>query len=59
VNRNAFIKILAEKGVFFDHHGSRHDIFIHQATGKKIPIPRHSEMKNKFLKRILDEIPRK
>jgi predicted RNA binding protein YcfA (HicA-like mRNA interferase family) len=57
VNRNDFIKILEENGVFFDYHGKRHDIFIHRATGKKIPIPRHSEMKNKFLKRVLDEIP--
>jgi predicted RNA binding protein YcfA (HicA-like mRNA interferase family) len=58
VNRNDFIKILAENGVFFDHHGKRHDVFVHRTTGKKIPVPRHSEMKNKFLKRVLDEIPR-
>jgi hypothetical protein len=57
MNRNDFIKILAEKSVAFDHHGKRHDIFIHQPTGKKIPVPRHSEIKNKFLKRVLKEIP--
>jgi predicted RNA binding protein YcfA (HicA-like mRNA interferase family) len=58
MNRQDFIKILGEHGVFFDHHGARHDIFIHKQTGKKIPVPRHGEMKNKFLKLILKEIPK-
>jgi predicted RNA binding protein YcfA (HicA-like mRNA interferase family) len=46
MKRNAFIKILGERGVFFDHQGKRHEIFVHQKTGKKIPIPRHQEIKD-------------
>jgi predicted RNA binding protein YcfA (HicA-like mRNA interferase family) len=57
MKRNQFIKILNEKGVVFYRHGSNHDLFIHQNTGKKIPVPRHSEIKNKTVEGILREIP--
>jgi predicted RNA binding protein YcfA (HicA-like mRNA interferase family) len=57
MNRSEFVKILKDKGVVFNGHGSRHDIFIHRKTGKKIPIPRHTEIKNKTAEYILEEIP--
>jgi len=41
--------MLEVNGIFFDHHGTRHDIYKHKETGKKIPIPRHSEFSNEFL----------
>jgi predicted RNA binding protein YcfA (HicA-like mRNA interferase family) len=56
MNRTEFLKILKEDGFVFYRHGSRHDIYIH-TSGKKAAIPRHSEMKNKFVKKILGEIP--
>jgi predicted RNA binding protein YcfA (HicA-like mRNA interferase family) len=56
MKRNEFIKILKEKGVIFHSHGANHDLFIHH-TGKKIPIPRHNEIKNKTVAGILKEIP--
>ena len=59
MKRRAFLKILELNGVFFDHHGSRHDIYIHRETGKKIPVPRHSEFSNEFLKDVLKQIPGK
>ena len=43
----------------FHKHGSKHDIYIHTASGKKIAIPRHSEIRNKFLNLVLKEIPHK
>jgi len=58
MNRNEFLKILKERGLVFHKNGSQHDIYIHIASGKKIAIPRHREMQNKFLKLILKEIPR-
>jgi predicted RNA binding protein YcfA (HicA-like mRNA interferase family) len=58
MNRRAFIKILELNGVYFDHHGAKHDIYKHKETEKIIPIPRHSEFSNEFLKDILKEIPR-
>jgi predicted RNA binding protein YcfA (HicA-like mRNA interferase family) len=57
MKRNAFVKILNGKGVYFLHNGSNHDIFIHKATGKKIPVPRHTEIENKLARAILKEIP--
>jgi hypothetical protein len=50
--------MLELNGVFFDHHGAKHDIYKHKMTGKKIPIPRHLEFSNIFLKEILKEIPK-
>jgi predicted RNA binding protein YcfA (HicA-like mRNA interferase family) len=57
MKRAEFVKILNKKGVVFSSHGSRHDIFIHQKIGKKIPIPRHTEIKNRTVEGILKEIP--
>jgi predicted RNA binding protein YcfA (HicA-like mRNA interferase family) len=57
MKRNAFIKILNEKGVYFYRNGSNHDIFVHEKTGKKIPVPRHAEIEHKLIKGILKEIP--
>jgi len=57
MNRTEFIRILKEHDVVFYKNGSRHDVYVHTITGKKIAIPRHREIKNKFLKLILREIP--
>ena len=40
------------------NNGTRHDIYKHKETGKMIPVPRHSEFSNEFLKDILKEIPK-
>ena len=57
MNRKEFIKILEQRGLVFHYHGSKHDIYIHPQTGKKIPVPRHGEMRNQFLRQVLKEIP--
>jgi predicted RNA binding protein YcfA (HicA-like mRNA interferase family) len=59
MNRNDFIRILEQCGLVFHRHGSRHDIYEHKVTGKKVAVPRHGEIKNKFLKKILGEITKK
>ena len=56
MNRTEFLKVLKEKGVEFYRHGSRHDIYIHIASGKKVAIPRHGEIKNKFINLLLKEL---
>ena len=58
MNRYDFIKLLEQNGIVFYRHGSRHDIYIHEPTGKKLAVPRHKEIKNKFIKRLLKEIPK-
>jgi len=32
---------------------------MHKITGKKVAVPRHTEIKNKLLKKILNEITEK
>jgi len=59
MNRNDFIRFLEQYGLEFFRHGSRHDIYIHKATGKKVAVPRHTEIKNKLLKKVLKEISKK
>ena len=56
MKRNEFLKILAENGVVFFRNGSKHDIYRHSVTGKKVTIPRHGEIENKLAKEILKEI---
>jgi predicted RNA binding protein YcfA (HicA-like mRNA interferase family) len=58
MNRKAFIKALRENGLYFERHGTRHDIYVHKPTGKKLTIPRHNEFSNDFLKEVLKEIPK-
>ena len=59
MKREDFIYFLKQNDIVFHKHGSRHDIYIHKTTGKKVAIPRHGEIKNKFLKLILTEITKK
>jgi len=56
MKRNEFLKILADHGVFPFRNGSKHDIFRQSATGKKVAVPRHGEIDNKLVRRILKEI---
>jgi len=59
MNRKDFIHFLERYGLEFFRHGSRHDIYIQKTTGKKVAVPRHTEIKNKFLKKILNEITKR
>jgi mRNA interferase HicA len=56
MKRNAFIKILEDNGVVFFRHGSEHDIYIKNRTGKKVSVPRHGEIENSLVKLILREL---
>jgi predicted RNA binding protein YcfA (HicA-like mRNA interferase family) len=56
MNRNDFIHFLERYGLEFHRHGSKHDIYIHKTTGKKTAVPRHSEIKNKLLKKIISQL---
>ena len=56
MKRNEFIKILAGNNVVFFRNGSKHDIYRHSVTGKKVTVPRHVEIENTLAKEILREI---
>jgi predicted RNA binding protein YcfA (HicA-like mRNA interferase family) len=42
--------------VVFFRNGSKHDIYRHSVTGKKVTVPRHGEIENILAKEILREI---
>ena len=44
VKRGKFIKYLEENGCGFHRHGSKHDIFKNETTGKKTTLPRHPKL---------------
>jgi predicted RNA binding protein YcfA (HicA-like mRNA interferase family) len=56
MKRSEFIKILAEHNLGFFRSGSKHDIYRHSVTGKKVTVPRHGEIDNILVKEILKEI---
>jgi predicted RNA binding protein YcfA (HicA-like mRNA interferase family) len=58
MKKRDFIRIFNLNGIVFYQHGANHDIYKHEKSGKKIPIPRHNEFSNDFLKDILKEIPK-
>ena len=58
MNKRAFLKALKKHGLYLFRHGSKHDVYEHRKTGKKLTIPRHNEFSNDFLKEILKEIPK-
>jgi len=51
MKRSEFIKILAENGALFFRNGSKHDVYRHSVTGKKITVPRHGEIDNILVKK--------
>jgi len=56
VKRQALIHELIHAGCFMKRHGSRHDIYANPKTGKKAPVPRHSEIDNRLARKICDQL---
>jgi hypothetical protein len=48
----SFLKVLSQAGCHLDRHGKKHDLWINPATGKKAPIPRHTEIKDSLCELI-------
>jgi len=56
MKRKDLLKKLADAGCVLIRHGNRHDIYQNPATGKKQPIPRHTEIDEHLAKHILKEL---
>ncbi|NUO09567.1 MAG: type II toxin-antitoxin system HicA family toxin [Candidatus Brocadia sp.] len=52
MKRKEFIRQLMKDGCILLRPGSKHDIYINPSTGKKQPVPRHTEIDNKLAKHI-------
>jgi mRNA interferase HicA len=52
MKRSELIRQLTDAGCVLHRHGSRHDLYINPANGKKQPVPRHSEVDDTLAKHI-------
>ncbi len=46
MKRGEFIRYLVKEGCYLVRHGKRHDIYANPGTGRRAPIPRHTEIKD-------------
>jgi hypothetical protein len=56
MKRAEFVREIEGKGCELLRHGSRHDVYINTANGRKAPVPRHSELKNTLCREIRKEL---
>ena len=52
MKRNELIRELVAAGCVLYRHGAKHDIYINPITGKKQPVPRHTEINDRLAKHI-------
>ncbi|MDZ7698866.1 MAG: type II toxin-antitoxin system HicA family toxin [Deltaproteobacteria bacterium] len=52
MKRSELIRLLTGAGCVLLRHGSRHDIYVNPANGKKQPVPRHREVDEDLAKHI-------
>ncbi|MBI1928008.1 type II toxin-antitoxin system HicA family toxin [Candidatus Poribacteria bacterium] len=52
MKRTAFIRQLLKEGCVLLRHGARHDIYLNPASGRKQPVPRHSEIDDRLVRHI-------
>jgi len=56
MKRKELIKRISSAGCVLVRHGTRHDLYRNQKTGKKQAIPRHNEIDENLAKHILKEL---
>jgi len=56
MKRKELLKRIMTAGCVLVRNGSRHDLYINPKTGKKQPIPRHSEIDENLAKHIIKEL---
>lgn len=52
MKRAEFVRQLTEAGCRLLRHGAKHDIYTNPATGRKQPVPRHTEIDGHLVKHI-------
>ena len=52
MKRGSFIRSLVKRGCYLYRHGKRHDIYARPSTGRRAPVPRHSEIKESLVRLI-------
>jgi len=52
MKRKKFIRLLKKNGCVLIRHGASHDLYQNPLTGKKQPVPRHSEIDDNLARHI-------
>ena len=52
MKRQQFVHELEQAGCRLLRHGTRHDIYLNPASGRRAPVPRHSEIKDSLCRLI-------
>jgi mRNA interferase HicA len=52
MKRRQFARQLLKDGCILLRPGAKHDIYLNPNTGKKQPVPRHTEIENALAKHI-------
>ena len=52
MKRREFLQELTAAGCELKRHGSRHDLWENPRTGRKAPVPRHTEVKDSLCRLI-------
>jgi predicted RNA binding protein YcfA (HicA-like mRNA interferase family) len=52
MKRGELVRQLTDAGCVLHRSGSRHDIYLNPANGKKQPVPRHTEVDDILAKHI-------
>jgi predicted RNA binding protein YcfA (HicA-like mRNA interferase family) len=55
MKRGNFIELLKREGMDFFKHGTEHDIYKNRITGKQVTVPRHGEIDNNFIRKVLKQ----
>jgi len=56
MKRREFVRELERAGCVLHRNGARHDIYLNPTTGKKAPIPRHTEIKDSLCRLIRKQL---
>ncbi|MBM3821517.1 MAG: type II toxin-antitoxin system HicA family toxin [Verrucomicrobia bacterium] len=52
MKRRELIRELIDEGCYLKRHGGRHDLYHNPATGRSVPVPRHTELKDSLARGI-------
>jgi len=56
VRRRVFLRELRKAGCILHRHGGRHDLYLNPATGRKAPVPSHTEIKDSLCRLIRQQL---
>jgi predicted RNA binding protein YcfA (HicA-like mRNA interferase family) len=52
VKRREFVRELVAAGFHLKRHGAAHDLYFNPRTGRTVPVPRHTEIRDTLARGI-------